>query len=181
MNKIAKGGVMVENTLTIHDNFLSHEDYSRCWSLIKDGSWRFSGTSNGTGPTFWYMELIENPFMLDLFEKITMSLGLQGKCRLRRLYANGQTYGLDGDFHQDSTDPNDYTFLLYVTNYASSDVDSIGGYTMFKFSNDHIECIEPIANRGVLFSSCIFHKGIAPNRSSYDLRTTIAFKFTIHI
>lgn len=162
--------------ISIHNNFLSQAEYDRCWDLLFNGSWKFSGSSGTvSSSTFWFMELMNNDFFTQyIFSKIVATVNKP--LILLRCYANGHTFGIDGDFHQDSTDINDFTFLLYMNPITSKDVDTFGGYTMFKSSNNNIQCIEPIGNRGIFFNSNMFHKGLSFNRSSYDLRITVAFK-----
>jgi hypothetical protein len=164
--------------MQIYDSILSVQDFEKCQQIIKDGQWRFTGKSTNDGTMFWFMDLIDNDWIAQhLFSVVQEKIGQ--RFELLRVYANGQTYGLNGDYHQDSSHDNEYTLILYVNSYTSADVDKIGGYTMFKLSNSSVQCIEPIKNRGVLFNSTIFHKGMAPNRYCSDLRTTIAFKMRV--
>ena len=161
--------------MQVFDNFLSIADFEQCQNIIENGAWRFSGRSTDEGTTFWYMDLMDNAWLSNhVFQVIQEKIGK--RFQLLRVYANGQTYGLDGDYHQDSTEDNDYTFVIYTNSYTSNDVDKYGGYTIFKHSNHSIQCVEPLKNRGLMFKSTIFHKGMAPNRKCCDLRTTIAFK-----
>ena len=96
----------------------------------------------------------------------------------RQVYANGQTYGQDGGFHIDDDRDGHYTFILYLSDIRPENVNTIGGYTEFKFKNG-VHAIEPILNRGVFFDSKLLHRGLAPSRGSNILRISVAFKIQI--
>jgi hypothetical protein len=97
------------------------------------------------------------------------------KFKILRIYANGQVYGQDGDFHQDDTGPNTWTFLIYMNIVPANELENWGGETQFKM-NDGLKIQLPVPNTGVLFRSNIFHKGMAPSNISSGLRVTVAWK-----
>lgn len=167
--------------MEIYENVLTKEDYIICSNIIDNNNWKYSGSSgeNNVPTKFWYMELKHIPFFYKFFlnriEEITKK-----KFKLNRLYANGQTFGLDGGFHIDDSDENSYTFLYYYNDYFDENNKSYEhlGYTQFKLK-DNIINIEPIFNRGILFKSNILHRGLAPSRYFQELRITIAFKLLL--
>jgi len=166
--------------LELYDSFLSSSDFIKCRTIIQNGTWRFTGQSVDQTPNkFWYMDLMQYIWIREeLFNYIQTKLNK--RYELLRVYANGHTYGVNGDFHQDSSEDSDYTLLLYMNPWQQTDIDRIGGYTFFKESNNQIlQCVEPLENRAVLFKATQFHKGCAPNRECYDLRVTIAFKLRL--
>ena len=160
----------------IIDNFLSDELLSGARNAINDSKWVHEGASiTSTGSTrFWYCELGDTPMfkcmILDAIQK-----RYKQKFKVNRVYANGQTFGQDGSFHQDDTLENAYTFLIYVSDINPQNVDEIGGFTQIKMK-DKIVNIEPYMRRAVMFKSNLFHRGLAPSRQSDILRQTIAFK-----
>ena len=169
--------------IKIYDNFLNSEQLVKCKQIIKDGKWEYGLNSNNTSKMntpFFYMELIQNDFFtLELKEKIEAELGL--KLSLDRVYANGQTFGLDGCFHQDRKDSDTITFCLYISPIPNEDIGDIGGNIYFRVPTiEHFTlALEPRYNRGVSFPSTFFHKGAAFNRYVKNMRICISWKLQI--
>jgi hypothetical protein len=114
----------------------------------------------------------ETIFNTNVFERIIQTTSKHFE--LLRVYANGQTFGQDGDFHTDCSCMNNdtcnhWTFLIYTS--------SIPGNTEFKIETEGSEgmSVIPFENNAVLFKSNIVHRGLAPFDKS-GLRVTIAFK-----
>ncbi|MAI80834.1 MAG: hypothetical protein CL917_17975 [Deltaproteobacteria bacterium] len=107
-------------------------------------------------------------------EKLRARAGLS-RLELLQVYANGQTPGQEGDWHQDSHRPEDWTFLYYSnTRWKAS---TWGGATHFA---DAQKVLDPVAyepNSGVFFRSDLWHYGAAPTPDAEAMRTTLAFKF----
>ena len=162
-----------ENPRTIK-NILTPEEMETCLKAIDGGRWVFTGSSGMSARRFWYMELKDDPFFSDtIFQKIKRFVG-EDNIEASRIYANGQTFGLDSDFHADGCD---LTFLMYVSPIRTHNVNSICGHTQFKFSNaDIIFAVEPLQNTAVLFDGNTLHRGMAPSRDSNMLRVSIAWK-----
>jgi hypothetical protein len=169
--------------IKVHDNFLKNEDLETCKNIIKDGRWEYGHTSdksNKMSTPFFYMDLMKVEFFnAYLKEKIETTLGL--RVSIDRVYANGQTFGLDGCFHQDSTDPNTITFCLYISPIPNDIIEDIGGNIFFKVpSIDNFTlALEPRHNRGVSFPSMFFHKGVAFNRYIKNMRICVAWKLRV--
>jgi hypothetical protein len=162
--------------IKVVDNFLNQEELMEAHRIIETKGWYFSEESNKRGLSFWSMNLMnEDFFTCKMVQKIKDAFDV--KLKLNKVYANGQTFGLDGSYHTDSRYEDDYTFLLYLSEIKAKNVDVVGGHTQFKI-DDTIKTVEPIYNRGVLFKSNILHRGLAPSRLSGILRISIAFKMT---
>lgn len=160
----------------IFDNFLSPDELSEALNIVNNLSWTFGQTSNENRVEckFWISYLTDYSFFTEkVFNKITEITNKNFK--IVRVYANGQTYGLDGSYHIDDDKDNTYTFLIYLSDINSNNVNRCGGYTLFK-QNDDVKCVEPLMNRAVLFKSNILHCGQAPTRMTNFLRITAAFK-----
>ena len=156
----------------VYCNILNLGELLYCQQLFDNGAWKMTNWS-GSKPTerrFWYMDLQEDPMFSDtIFEKIKHITGKDFE--LRNVYANGQTFGYDGDFHTDGTDDSHWTFLIY----ASEILD--GGLTLFRIPGTKLlSAVEPIRNTGVLFKASLVHRGMAPSRDCDALRVTIAYK-----
>ena len=161
--------------IQVIDNFLSNDDLMKVIESSRYFPWSYGHVSaKNEGINFWSSNLINNDlFKTHIFHKIESYF--KKKFSINDLYANGQTYGMDGIYHTDDNNDDAYTFLLYISDITRDNVHIVDGYTLFK-DGDKIVCIEPILNRGVLFKSNIFHKGLGPSRSANMLRISIAFK-----
>ena len=94
---------------------------------------------------------------------------------LIRVYANGQTHGLSGNWHQDEEVlSNKFKTFLYYVNPTWDPV--WGANTVFTdpVHGVYSQIFEP--NTGLLFNSNIYHVGLEPTRHCRDLRVSIAFK-----
>lgn len=151
--------------------FLTQEEYDECGKILKDSKdWNFEGTSLGTpGKSFWNKRLDDHDiFAKQILEKIKKRTG--DNFILKRVYANGQDLGQDGEFHQDDTDPNAWTFLLYMNTIED------GGETEFQVGGpETIMKQKATLNTGLLFKSDILHRGLAP-KSGDERRITVAWK-----
>ena len=164
------------HAIDIIDDFLCETLLSSAKSAIADSKWEYGGTSTKDGVRFWLCELESSTsFIQSVLDSIEKRYN--AKFTINRVYANGQTYGQDGRFHQDDIRPNTYTLLIYISNITMDNVDEVGGLTQIK-NNGKIINIEPYVKRAVMFDSRLFHRGLAPSRRSDILRQTIAFKLS---
>ena len=160
--------------IKVYDDFLAVHELEYARDIIESGSWTFTRNSYDGGTTFWEQKLLDNKFFHDYITQKIKKL-TNRNFKIYDVTANGQTYGLDGDFHQDSTREDDYTFLLYIGDITKENVRKCRGYTLFK-TGEIVKSIEPIDNRGVLFDSRIEHVGLGPSRAYYGLRVSVAYK-----
>lgn len=155
-------------------NILLSEEYELCKKIINNSFWKYGQTSKSKSPNkFWMLPDLQkyNFFSEIFFNKIEKLTNFSFK--IHRIYGNGQTFNQEGDWHVDSFDDDDYTFLYY---FNEGDADLIGN-THFADENDIlIDSCKPVFNSGILFKSNINHKGSSPNINFNDLRITIAFK-----
>lgn len=183
------------DNIQIYDDFLTLEELKTCDLAISRPAWSF-GQISQTSPIstpFWIMSLTDDAFFnTHLKSKIeTIS---DRKFAVKRIYANGQTFGQDGTFHQDDASQHSYTFCVYINKQITAEnADDIGGEFIFKVPNkNRIEntkdseighpfsriVVAPLYNRGILFPANYFHKGLSFNRYSKSLRVSIAWKLT---
>lgn len=158
-------------------NFLTVTEFDKVRSII-DGSrtWGQNGTSLEGTRKFGYLELMHEPYFSDyLVDKIRQVTELN--LRLDRVYANGQVFGQDGSFHQDSHLPNTFTFMIYTNKV--DDLENWGGETQFKFYDDQLTVFQPETNSALFFDSTIWHRGLGPSRRVDEMRVTVAWKFTL--
>lgn len=167
-------------TIEKYEDILSDMEYRHLEFLLENVvRWDLSGTSKKNDevsnhvPQFWFANLLDIDFFSEkMFMKIKKSIG--HNYQLNRVYANGQTFGQDGDWHQDCSDGTEYTFLYYFT---KSDDLSLIGETYFKIDEEY-QCIIPKPNTGIFFNGSLLHKGMSPKRNFMNMRITIAFKMT---
>jgi hypothetical protein len=157
-------------------NFLSPDEWRHTLEIIKDNrNWSHTERSNfdPLGSKLWNIDLGGCEFFTrHIFNKIP-----NGPWKLLRVYANGQLFGQDGGFHQDSPDQKDWTFMIYANNIDSNFLPKWGGETEFITNTGHM-LIPPEPNSAVLFKSSIYHRGRGPSKFTNDLRVTIAWKLT---
>ena len=156
-------------------NFLSVTDFNKVASfVINSKNWELSNRSNDTTPNFWYLDLTQEKFFSEYLLKIIIDV-CKRDFTLKRVYANGQTYGQDGCFHQDDTEPGSLTFLLYINLIEDNFLEKWGGETQFKTQEGIISHL-PVTNSALLFDSRLWHRGLGPNRHVDIMRITIAWK-----
>ena len=167
--------------IQVVDNFLSEEELQKAKSIIENTQWVYKNHSatpakqNMEKDTiFWYAFLDKNPFFYEvIFNKIRNTF--KKNFKITTIHTNGQTYGQDGDFHQDYLEENAYTCLIYFSDITEQNINNVGGYTLIKTQNGTV-CIEPFLNRLLIFKSKLYHKGMAPLRGSNILRVSVAFR-----
>jgi hypothetical protein len=177
--------------IQIFDAFLTPEELEICANTVKRPAWSF-GQISQTSPVstpFWMMTLTDDPFF-STHLKSKIEAAANRKFSVQRVYANGQTFGQDGTFHQDETSDESYTLCIYINKQISVETaDDIGGEFIFKVPNtgSHNDtpdplsriAVAPLYNRGILFPANYFHKGLAFNRYCKGLRVSIAWKLKI--
>ena len=154
-------------------NFTSPEEWNTIQTNMPLAPWILQGNSTmgEDDDKFWYTDLSNNEFFTNtLFERIP-----NGPWILERVYANGQTFGQNGKFHQDSTNHRCWTFMLYTNNIEPNTINDWGGQTEFE-TNDGRFSQTPEPNLGILFKSDMFHRGFGPSKKVSGLRITIAWK-----
>jgi hypothetical protein len=193
------------DTVIVADDFLSNEEFAIVTSVISNRNWHFGHSSSGklikeddgvelyrnlcndTGNLsydsyksrsipFWYMELSDIDFFsINIVKKIEKFF--LKRFKLNRVYACGQSFGQNGNYHQDDTRKNTYTFCLYINEFNSGDQDAVDGHLYIKIPNEKfLLCYQPIKNRGIFFPSRYYHKGTGFTRLSGELRICIAWK-----
>ena len=175
--------------IQIFDAFLTPEELQTCADAVKRPLWSF-GQISQTSPVstpFWMMTLTDDPFF-STHLKSKIETAANRKFSVQRIYANGQTFGQDGTFHQDDKIDDSYTFCIYTNKQITAETaDDIGGEFVFKIPNHPPNdddpfsriAVLPLYNRGILFPGAYFHKGLAFNRYCKGLRISIAWKLKV--
>jgi hypothetical protein len=179
--------------IKIFDEFLTPEELQICADTVKRPAWSFGHFSqiSPIATPFWMMTLTDDPFF-NTHLKSKIEAATKRKFTVKRVYANGQTFGQDGTYHQDDVMDNSYTFCIYINKQITPETaDNIGGEFILKIPSDksvhayekensfsHV-VISPIYNRGIFFNALCFHKGLAFNRYNKGLRVSISWKLTL--
>lgn len=158
-----------------YENILSVGELSTIWTkFLLSPNWTFNHKTDGStnSDNFIWMLDLETPFFTDyVFSKIKSITGKNFD--LQKVYANGQTFGMDGDLHIDSERDDAYTFLYYPTEVWDL---TWSGETVIIDKDGIVHNIYPKPNTGILFPSNWPHYGRGPSKSYGGIRITIAFK-----
>ena len=136
---------MDEKIIIIDDVYTQEEIENNEASIINDAKWEYSAVSDedtyGAESSIFFIsnkvnsllqQKIISDFLLSAYIQHSISMP-KDKQTKRRVYLNGQTYGLDGQWHIDIDSLNYYT-LLYMVN--TGDVSNIGNFQYINPSNN---------------------------------------------
>ena len=170
--------------IKIYDDFLNKLEIKFIEEIINNNKWEFghfSSEPNNYYSIFWYMELINNEVLYN-FIKGKIEENLKKQISIYRLYANGQTFGLNGGYHTDTDeqDNNLFTLCIYINDIPNDIIMYVGGEIQIKIPKKKYSIsIEPLNGRCIMFPSNYTHKGTAFERFFTSLRVCIACKFRI--
>jgi hypothetical protein len=163
-------------------NFMDVREFNDAKNLIFNSrEWAWAGRSgqkHDEKVKFWHLDLGNHHlFAVHLKNKIEALVG--AKFDLERVYANGQTFGQDGYFHQDCTNNRkQFTFLVYLNPISDNEIDDWGGETQFQ-DGDRIVSYPPVTNSALYFDAHLFHRGLSPKRFVPEMRVTVAWKLIL--
>lgn len=163
------------------DNVFTEEQHKKILDTLKQRRWSFDNWASheaDKGILCWSLWGLEaEPFYkTELVNRIKELTGMN--IQADRIYANGQSFGQDGVFHLDDNESGRYTFLYYPTSLDPLEVYEYGGETQFIQNDGDMYHVYPFTNTAVIFDARIWHRGMAPNKWSKKLRTSLAFKLT---
>lgn len=166
------------DNIQVYENVFSPLDIDTIQNYLKRPNWIWGHTSKMNPDlkkttVFWSMDLQKEKFFTEyLVNKIQNIVGCE--LQLKRCYANGNTFGLPSELHQDGNIDNHMTFLYYSNNYWSHE---FGGKTAFIFDDDNKnKYILPAKNRAVYFPGLIPHYAEEVTRLYSGLRTVVVWK-----
>lgn len=164
-----------------YDNVFSDDQLRKIWrDYLSKEKWKFGHlSSENSDKMFWKMNLEGESFfedeLLKEIERVT-----DRKYKVWEVFANGQTFGLDADWHIDHVDYNAVTFLHYPI--FEWDI-SWSGETIFDWGE--LDCkykyeyVLPQPNCGILFPAHVPHYGRSPSREYKKMRITLVWKLFI--
>ena len=166
---------------TIH-NFLNQQELTQTWQDLQTAQWRYISMSGGQ--MYWnfpVMSLTDNSnSSIDWYQNTPESIKLIynkfkdffGDHQLTRIVINGQNYGMDSGIHRDSINSTDTTCLIYLNPTWEP---TWSGQTRFFNNNELIHEELPEPGKMLIYSSSIYHQGIAPSLKNL-LRVTLAIQ-----
>ena len=175
---------MVTNTMndiTQYNDFFSFNEVRKIESKLEEPKWRFGHGSHvdqynrSKGIPFWRMDLLEDSYFSDYLLNIIREK-TQQYYDLYDVYANGHTFGTQGEFHVDWYESNGRTLIYYANPKWRPEW---GGKTIFLHKDKELEYINPIPNSAILFPGEIPHMAESTTRLFTDLRVTIAWKLIL--
>lgn len=165
------------DNIRIFRNVFSEEHRESINVFLERPLWRYghvTGSGNTNAPPFWIMQLGRDKLFAEtLVQPIREATGDDFK--VLSVYANGQTYGLGGQPHEDGYDERARTFLWYAN--GAWDV-RWNGKTCFIFDNGPV-WVTPEINKAVYFPGQIKHFAEEPTRTFGGLRKTVAWKLEL--
>tara|TARA_R110001592_G_C12713660_1_gene708106 strand:- start:44 stop:544 length:501 start_codon:yes stop_codon:yes gene_type:complete len=158
--------------VTIFDNFINDDEIIEINKMMGKLQWGIGYSLKNSNNTMLKMIIEEEHFKYKILNKLENLTNK--KFEILRVYANGQNYVLDGEWHTDAEEYGSYTLLIYISDINNNNIKQMGGYTHFVLYNIIIS-VEPYKKRAVFFDSRILHKAVAPLNKDI-LRISIAFK-----
>lgn len=165
--------------ITIYDNFFDEKVLNKILNLFQEYKWQCNCLKNPNknrykDVPFWRKDLNDNSFFIEELKNIIEDK-LKKKFLLQRVYAVGQTYEQNSNYHVDSNIKDTYTFCFYINNNILNE--NLDGFFHIKVPNKkYVLLIEPSNNRGVFFPATYIHKGTGFSRLYNNFRICIAWK-----
>lgn len=162
-----------------YNNVFSSNVVKKIHEDMADKGWQFGHGSYPSGDKrrgypFWMKDLSDDSFytehLLNMIQELT-----QREYKLYDVYANGHTFGTQGNFHVDWYDSSERTFLYYANERWMPEW---GGKTIFNLNNQY-EYYDPYPNTAICFPGEISHMAEGVSRLFTGLRVTIAWKLLL--
>lgn len=163
------------NEIVAWKNYLTDEEQKILITEYEAGHWQLSGHSLLDSQTrfFWFMNLIHSDKIIKIF-KPKLENFLEKEINITRAYANGQSHGQCGQFHQDIPGC-DLSFVYY---FHKNWLPEYGGHLLIKTENN-LESYWPESNSGIMFDSRLWHCALEPTTFCNTQRLSLALKFKI--
>lgn len=176
---IGQKNYMIKN----YNNVLQLDLFEKLWLEIRDNPWWFDHQTKPDSTKFFSQHISENyvfkePF-LELAKNIKKLIQPNFEEELLPFWikVNGQVYGQNGCFHNDSSKDGVYTFVFFpLPNWNLS---WGGEFIIFDPTKKEYLYTPPLPNSGVLFPSKYEHVGMGPNRECSIIRVSVAINFII--
>jgi hypothetical protein len=160
-------------------NVLPKELFDEIGKELFNKGWRLSNKSAKGTKRFWTQYQVDNPIFIKAGEIVKDKIKEYTKenIKLVRIHCNGQTTGQDGAAHRDFVENNVWTVILFTA--PRWDVRLGGGFNVINPELKKHQFYHYAPNWAVLIPSNWSHWGDPPNTYTDELRTSVAFSFTI--
>lgn len=163
------------------NNILDDREFHKRSEILQNDSWKLLNKPDQTDNEhrFWIKDLMQDTFYTtDLFETVKHTVSQHNfDVELHRVYANGQTFGQHGRLHQDYSNAEQWTFLIYFNHQWDI---HWGGHTIVKdLDEDKFYSFLPVPNSAIFFRGDLWHVGLEPTSVCPIMRTTVAYKLNI--
>ena len=164
------------NDIITYDDFFDLPEKTQIFADMTKSGWKWgNGSYDVKRYPFWIFPLKDNPFytgyLLDIIKEKT-----QQDYELHDVYANGNTFGDQGDFHIDMDSHRSRTFLYYANNKWKPEYN---GKTIFKLGEDNYHYHLPKGKDAIIFRGTIPHMAEGCSRLFNGLRITVAWKLLL--
>jgi hypothetical protein len=170
---------MLMDNIHIIDDFLNETELKIVSTSLEDYTWHYghsSGKRELVNEKFFANYDKEDFYLKYIKEKIENYAKMP--LNINRFYRHVQTFGQNGSYHIDAIGSNKYTFCLYITDVNDNEIENAGGDFLIKIPDSKaIVSVATKNNRGILFPSSLYHKGLAYNCGFNQKRTCITWKF----
>ena len=190
----------IKNNIYLIPNTFTEDIHNRIYNeFINSDNWGFLQTSNTNsneetkfwinilggytkkGPSLKYSTFYERILFDMILKHIHPILQTRYNYEIDiipfEIYVNGQSRGQSGNWHQDATNTDSWTFLYYLNKEWK--VPHWDGFTSFADAVDNIYINQYKPNSSVLFNATIWHYGCAPSIYCNNLRMTLAYKLLV--
>ena len=149
---------------------------------FKYTGWRLTNYSNGKDSNERVSWRLNEPNNKLLFQKCGSIIKLKLQKHLRqnlnliRVHSNGSTFGQSTRFHIDFKNNDIWTFILFTE--IDWNTQWGGEFVVYDPICQEYRYVPYIPNSGALIPSNWEHYGAAPNETTDNLRTTLAFSYS---
>ena len=150
---------MQTEQITIHENFLTDQEFEEINKELFNTTWTLQGSNQGDGLTeFLRMDLGDQEFFSDYYVK-KLESHFKQSYKLQAVFFNGC----------------DVTAVLFINEWNWD----WGGFTQIMTPENEVAVIPPVKNRLLCFPSNWYHKGYAFTGGS-PMRVTLACQLFIN-
>jgi len=170
---------MHPNPVQINNEFMTQDEINEWLDAIDRSGWVYNGATSESSIRIWRSELFHEK---DMIEKLLAKLPKEWEFEVLQCFANGQTFGQNGEFHKDAEGDEYYTMLVYLSDITEHNYDFVRANTELAYDGEwgeKVQQIEPFKGRCLIFKSNIIHRGCAPTWHTDILRISLALKLRL--
>jgi len=185
------------DSFEIFDDFLNKEELEILMKYVNSVQWGYNTTSGNKInfikkynselfiTTFFGVHDITDTFFTEYLKNkintiVNNRTNNKYNIKINRLYMHTQIYGQDGLYHTDDLGKDKITFCIYLNEINNRKIENSNGEFFLKLpEKDEIICIDTFYNRGIIFKSEYFHRGMAYNKKYSTKRICITWKLEL--